>query len=220
MGYFIYNDIKSTDKKVIVESMPSITKPPKRYNEINIDGSNRTDIEDLGYEAYEKPISIGLWESDLDDVYDWLQGCGKLILSSEIDKYYNAQILEQINYEKALRFRKARVVFLVQPFKYAIGEEEVESLAVVNKGNVDSYPLMTVYGSGEVEIKVNGIKYCTLIIDDYITLDGEIQEAHRDGVLKNRSMTGWFPVLKPGINEISYVGNVTKIKTLTRSRWA
>lgn len=220
MGYFIYNDIKSTDKKVIVESMPSITKPPKRYNEINIDGSNRTDIEDLGYVAYEKPISIGLWESDLDDVYDWLQGCGKLILSSEIDKYYNAQILEQINYEKALRFRKARVVFLVQPFKYAIGEAEVESLAVVNKGNVDSYPLMTVYGSGEVEIKVNGIKYCTLIIDDYITLDGEIQEAHRDGVLKNRSMTGWFPVLKPGINEISYVGNVTKIKTLTRSRWA
>ena len=220
MGYFIYNDIKSTDKKVIVESMPSITKPPKRYNEINIDGSNRTDIEDLGYVAYEKPISIGLWESDLDDVYDWLQGGGKLILSSEIDKYYNAQILEQINYEKALRFRKARVVFLVQPFKYAIGEEEVESLAVVNKGNVDSYPLMTVYGSGEVEIKVNGIKYCTLIIDDYITLDGEIQEAHRDGVLKNRSMTGWFPVLKPGINEISYVGNVTKIKTLTRSRWA
>jgi phage-related protein len=80
MGYFIYNDIKSTDKKVIVESMPSITKPPKRYNEINIDGSNRTDIEDLGYVAYEKPISIGLWESDLDDVYDWLQGGGKLIL--------------------------------------------------------------------------------------------------------------------------------------------
>lgn len=67
---------------------------------------------------------------------------------------------------------------------------------------------------------VGMMQKCTLIIDDYITLDGEIQEAHRDGVLKNRSMTGWFPVLRPGINEISYVGNVTKIKTLTRSRWA
>lgn len=220
MVYFTFNDIRSDSmKNIIVESLPPIVKPPKRYNLVNINGSDRTNIETLGYEAYVKPITIWFKDDNIDPIVNWLDGSGKLILSNELDKYYDAEILEQIDYEKAIRYRKARIPFLVQPFKHATKENEVTLLTVFNRGNIESLPLMTVYGSGVANISINGAWVCTLTINDFIILDSQEQEAYKGEVLQNRSMVGTFPKLKPGFNTISYTGNVTSIKTLVRSRW-
>lgn len=219
MSYFVFNGIHSDDMKIIVEKLPPIVKPPKRYNKIEIDGSNRTIIEELGYQAYEKLILFGLREDNLDMVYDWLQGSGRLTTSDEPDKYYDAAILDQIDYERALRFRKAKATFLVQPYKHALFEEPTESLTVVNKGNVYSLPKMTIYANSSVGVYVNGVKACSLVISDYLTIDSETQECYRGTELKNRMMIGDFPRLRPGINTISFTGTVTNCITEVRSRW-
>lgn len=220
MSYFIFKDIRSDDMGIIVEALPPIVKPPKRYNLSDIDGRNMTDIEILGYKAYEKVIPIGFNDVDIRTVYDWLDGSGKLILSNEIDKYYDAFILNQIDYEKVIKFRKAKVNFLVQPYKYAIGEEETSARTVINQGNTNCLPLMTIYGSGAVDVLINGVKACSLTtVNEYITLDGEEQEAYKGTVLQNRTMVGKFPALSPGENILTFTGNVTDVKTLIRSRW-
>lgn len=222
MSYFIFKDISSDSfRNIIIESLPPIVKPPKRYELIEIDGRSETVIEVLGYKAYEKTIPLGFTNGDVYEIMDWLDGEGSLILSNEPDKYYKAFVLEQIDYEKVLRFRKASVTFLVQPYKYSADEEETTSRILINQGNVECLPLMTIYGSGKVGILVNGVKQCEITVDGYVTLDGEEEEAYKDNLnnRRNRVMSGKFPVLQPGENELSFTGNVTNVKTLVRSRW-
>jgi phage-related protein len=205
--------------KIYVEHLPPIIKPPERYDIIRVDGNSVIGINDKGYDIYEKTVPIGLKEADIEQVMNWLRGKGKLIFSNELDKYYDVYIPAQIDYEKTLRFRKANITFLTQPYKHATGEEETTSRYLINQGNTVCLPLMTIYGSGTVEVRVNGIKVCTVTISEYITLDGEEQEAYKGAVLQNRVMVGDFPKLQPGENEISFTGNVTQVKTLVRSRW-
>lgn len=221
MSYIIYNGIRSDDLKVIIAALPPIVKPPERYDTIRVDGSSKVTYNFLGYDVFEKSIQLGLKDADLGPVIDWLRGSGQLILSNEPDKYYDAYIPEQIDYEKALRFRKAKVTFLCQPYKHATGEDITESRLLINQGNVKCLPLMTIYGSGTVNLLINGARACTITIDGYITLDGEEQEARKGAVLQNRLMIGDFPELSPGLNEITFTGSgtVTRTETLVRSRW-
>jgi len=224
MSYFIFKGIHSDDL-VRVESLPPPIKAPKRYNIKEIDGSSITHIDILGYKAYSKTIK--LWFKDLESsgelsrVMDWLDGSGQLILSNEPDIYYDAFILNQINYEKAIRFRTASVEFLVQPYKHALGEEETTSRIVINQGNTNCLPLMTIIGNGLVDIFINGVKACSITINGYVTIDSEDEEAYRgsSSYQQNRFMVGDFPELLPGENVISFAGSVTEVKTLVRSRW-
>ncbi len=222
MSNFIFNGICSDDMGLIIEKLPPIVKPPKRYNLIEIDGADRAVVETLGYKAYEKTIPVGFKNTDLSEIVDWLEGEGKLILSNEEDKYYDAFILNQIDYERIIRYRKANIIFLVQPYKYSIGEEETTAREVINQGNVDCLPLMTIYGSGYIVVSINNVEVCRISnINGYISLDGEEQEAKKGDVLQNRIMSGQFPVFSPGLNKISFTGSgtVTEVKTIVRSRW-
>ena len=222
MSYFIFKDISSENfNNLIVENLPPISSPPQRYEIQEIDGSSKVIINELGYKAYEKPIKLGFKNHDTYNVENWLKGKGKLILSNELDKYYDAFVLEQIDYEQVLRFKKSTVTFLVQPYKHATGEEETTSRVLINQGNTECLPLMTIYGSGSVEVLVNGTKQCEIAIDDYVKLDGEEEEAYKDNLdnRRNRVMIGKFPVFQPGENTLSFTGNVTNVKTLVRSRW-
>lgn len=222
MSYFIFKDISSENfNNLIVENLPPISSPPQRYDIQEIDGSSKVNITELGYKAYEKPIKLGFKNHDTYNVESWLKGKGKLILSNELDKYYDAFVLEQIDYKQVLRFKTATVTFLVQPYKHATGEEETTSRVLINQGNTECLPLMTIYGSGSVGVLVNGVKQCDITVDGYVTLDGEEEEAYKDNLdnRRNRVMIGKFPVFKPGENELSFTGNVTNVKTLVRSRW-
>lgn len=222
MSYFIFKDISSENfPNLIVENLPPVTSPPQRFEILEVDGSSKVIISELGYKAYEKVINLGFRNHDTREVENWLKGKGRLILSNELDKYYDAFVLEQIDYERILRFKKATVTFLVQPYKYATGEEETTSRTLINQGNEECLPLMTIYGSGSVGVLVNGVKQCDITIDGYVTLDGEEEEAYKDNLdnRRNRVMIGKFPTFKPGENTLTFTGNVTNVKTLVRSRW-
>lgn len=220
MSYFIFNNVHSDDMKVIVENLPPVIRAPQRYNRTEIEGRDGAIIEQLGYKDYEKEIKIAFKsEDDIWNTMEWLIGKGRLIFSNEQDKYYDAHILDQIDYERALRFRKATVSFLVQPYKHSLDEEETTSRILINQGNVACNPLITVYGSGKVDLLVNGVKSCSVTINEYITLDGEKQEAYKGNTLQNRLMIGEFPTFTPGENVLSFIGNVTNVITLVRSRW-
>ena len=65
MSSFTFKGITSSSKNVIVEKLPPIVKPPKRYNLTEIDNASAVEIEELGYKAYEKTISIGFDDDDI-----------------------------------------------------------------------------------------------------------------------------------------------------------
>lgn len=222
-----WKGVSNTSKKgLIILSLPPITKPQMRINETMVDGRDGSVIEELGYQPYDKAVGIGLKGGyDIDDIIAYFTGSGTLVMSNEPDKYYKATIVNQIDYNRLLRFRTAEVKFRVQPYKYKVGEAEVTVASggtVTNLGNVESKPLITIEGSGIIEVAVNGVNQFSYEFpadDSKVVIDCEKEDAYLDTALKNRYMTGEFPKLKAGSNTITFSGSVTSFKIARKSRW-
>lgn len=210
---------------MIICSLPPITKPPMRFGETTVDGRDGSVIEELGYGSYEKTISVGLCGVfDINEVISYFSGSGRLELSNEPDFYYKAAILSQIDYNRLLRFRTADIKFKVQPYKYSAETPLtlVSSGTVKNYGNTISKPILTICGSGTVELKIDGVTYFSYTFPENettVTIDSEKEDAYEDTYLRNRNMTGEFPKLEVGNNQITVSGNVTSITVENRSRW-
>ena len=201
MSYIIWKNRHSDDVKgLLISELSPISKPKMRTTTTEIDGKDGDVVEYLGYKSYTKTISIGLTKNyDIDEIINYFNGSGKLILSNEPDKYYKYLLNEA-------------------PFVLNITNET--SLKVSNRGYEQSKPIITLYGTGTIQLLVNGNQIFSVdMVDDYITIDSEQEEAYHGLILKNRQMTGDFPKLNSGINIISWVGNLTKIEVNPRSRW-
>lgn len=231
MNYIIWNSVDSRDLQgLMICELPPISKPKMRTQVTEIEGKDGDVSDNIGYAAYDKTIKIALTKNyDINEIAKYFTGLGKITFSNEPDKYYNAEITEQIDFERLLKFKTATVKFHTQPYKYLVGEEpvtlEIEEeteLLVTNQGLELSKPIITLYGEDIVEIAINGYAQFHVNIDDeYLTINSEIEECYKDSVLnlKNRKMIGVFPVLEPGENIITWTGTLTKIVVQQKSRW-
>lgn len=120
MNYLIWNGKDSRDiKGLVICELPPISKPVMRIAETFIEGVDGSFIEELGYDPYDKYLTIGLTPSaDIDQVLRYFSGSGEVVFSNEPNKYYKASIIGQIDYTRLVRFKVATVTFRVQPFKY------------------------------------------------------------------------------------------------------
>lgn len=126
MNYVVLNGIKSnTIKGLIIQELPPISKPLMRTEIDQIDGRDGDIVTNLGYSAYDKQMTIGLFgDFDIDDVIGYFASSGTVTFSNEPDKYYYYQVIQQIDFERLIRFRQATVTFHVQPFKYSdVGDD-------------------------------------------------------------------------------------------------
>lgn len=230
MGYFIFKNIDSRDiKGLIVSELPPITKPKMRVRVDTIDGKDGAETVNLGFEAYTKTVKIGLARDfNIDNIIEWLHGEGNIQFSNEPDKYYRVKVHDQIDFERLLRFRTAEVKFFTQPFKYSATERTktlpvtgLSTAEVRNAGNYFSKPIVTVTGTGIVNISVNGVQKCVLNLgtNESITLDADKEEAYTGNTLKNRQMDGEFLMFEVGKNTITWTGSLTKIEITNYSRW-
>ena len=234
-NYIILNDRSSEEiPGLLIQELPPISKPLLRNQIEEIDGRDGDIVMPLGYAAYDKDVSIGLYgKFDVDDVIDYFNSEGKVVFSNEPDKYYKYQILNQIDFERLVRFRTATVTFHVQPFKFANNEKsktytsfDNNSITVRNNGNYYSRPKITVFGTGTINLSLNGNQLFVINLGSQaaqITIDAEQLEAYDEdtNVLMNRSVDGDYDNLrlKVGTNTISWSGSVTKIVINKYSRW-
>lgn len=231
MNYIIWNDIDSRNiPGLLVCELPSISRPKMRTQITEIEGKDGDISDNIGYASYDKTLKIALTKNyDINAIAKYFSGSGKVTFSNEIDKCYHAEITEQIDFERLLKFKTAAVKFHTQPFKYLVDEELVSlnidnetEIYVVNQGLEPSKPIVTLFGEGIVEISINGYAQFQVDIDDnFLTVNSEIEECYMNSLttLKNRNMTGVFPLLQPGKNTITWTGNLTKIEIYPRSRW-
>lgn len=136
--YVIINGVNSlTINGLAISKLPPISKPLMRNIKEEIDGRDGDIITELGYSAYDKTMEIGLYGNfDINEVISFFNGEGTITFSNEDDKHYYFKILEQIDYEKLLKFKTATITFHCQPFKYPNNEQiiDVDSLTVEGTG--------------------------------------------------------------------------------------
>ena len=230
-NYVIINGVNSnTINGLAINEMPPITKPSIRTNTEEIDGRDGDIVTRLGYSAYDKEMTIGLYGNyDLNEIMSYFNQSGTIIFSTETDKYYNFEILEQIDYEKLLKFKTATITMHCQPFKYEVNETPIALVSgdniVLNKGNIYSKPIMYIEGTGTITISLGGNQVFNIVMGDNteIEIDIEKLEAYNpnDGTLLNRIVTGDYDDfrLESGNNTIALGGTITSANIRMYSRW-
>lgn len=226
----------STIAGLLILELPPITKAPMRALLDEIDGRDGDEITKLGFKAYDKEIEIGLAGSyDVDAVISFLNQDGKITFSNEPEKYYNFTQLEGIDFERLIRFKKAKVKFHCQPFKFSTTESERTftfasgsssgELEITNQGNYIAKPVITLTGSGNAILSINDSDLFTIDFGEnssVIILDAEKMNAYdQAGNLKNRNIMGNMDnfSLEKGVNEISFTGSISEISIKNYSRW-
>lgn len=178
INYIELNGEKSTDVKgLIIQSLPPITKPKVRTSKEEIDGRDGDIVTKLGYAAYDKEVSIGLHgDFDIDDAIAFFDSEGEVVFSNERDKYYRYSILEQIDFERLIRFRTAKVKMHVQPFKYDAVDrtfEVVNQLIDVKDSTASRFGVTASSSGGSVRVDGKATNTCEIMVPiDSITLSG------------------------------------------------
>lgn len=123
-NYIILNGQNSQSiQGLLIQSLAPISKPLMRTQIEEIDGRNGDIVEDLGFSAYDKQITVGLYgEYDVDEVIAYFNSKGTVVFSNEPEKYYNYEIIDQIDFERLVRYKTATVTMHCQPFKYSTVE--------------------------------------------------------------------------------------------------
>ena len=228
MSYIVLNGIRSTlIRGLMIQSLPPITKPLIRAEVEEIDGRDGDITRKLGYAAYDKTIVIGLFGTfDVDEVIKYFNSEGEVTFSNEPDKVYRYRIFEQIDFERLIRYRVARVRMHVQPFKYSFSEHPLTfegDANIRNAGNIISRPKITITGSGDIGVYIgnNQIFEIAMGSGGTITIDSEALEAYNGNALMNRHVIGDYNnfVFKPGNNALSLTGTVTEYTVENYSRW-
>ena len=224
-AFFIFKNIDSRDMGVIVNKLPSITKPEKQIEKIEIEGRDGfLTVDHGGYQGTVKTVECTLDNGDINQICAWLDGSGEVIFSNEDDKVYKAVIINQISLDKIIPILHTFLIqFECQPHKYSVNNDVITlnstPATINNLTTALSKPIIKVYGTGAIELTVNSNVIHLTNIVDYVTIDSEMVDCYKDSQLMNNNMLGEFPILEIGTNSISWIGTVTKIEIIPNWRW-
>ena len=230
--YFIFNGKNSKDMGIEIVEFPPITKAQRNIQSVSIPGkSNNLNYDSYTYNPYTFSVaccinSFKKNKQTIDNIAAWLDGFGELILSQEPDKIYDVVIKNSIDFKDVIwLFPQFVIQFEVQPFKKSVNFAseimEINKKTIINNiGTVPSLPQISIYGTGDITLKINNIPYFIKGIEDYITIDSEFLEVYKDDLNQNNKYNNFdFPFFGIGKNEIDFIGDIEKIIIKPNWRW-
>lgn len=236
-GEFIINGTSSKELNSLIQFRPEISSPKRKVERKSIPGVSEVYIFDE--EAYENtPISLevfvkGQSEREINQLKDEITYA--FIGGRYIDfvpywdsgMTYQVEVVEPPSYQQS-GSHPLEVPYTVglsaKPYKFKqeiIEQESTTELTLTNPYPYDNQPIITLYGTGDMDLIVNGKNYVFKDIDDHVVVDSRIESAYKlivnmPNSRNNRMYTMDFPILKAGENKISVTGNATKFKVETR----
>lgn len=230
MGKFVFNNISSENYDLVIEKLPSLSRPARKFSLYQVPGRNGDIIEQ--YDAYENiTISYNVWfaNNDFDsrtaatvarEIAGWLYNAnGYCVLEDnfEPDVFRLAYFNGGLDIENELtKYGRATINFVCRPERFLksgnklitiTSDRQPEFYTLYNPTSFTAKPLIKVTNNDElfdVMFYVND-KPINVRIDqgDYVYIDCFTQDCYRQPTEnRNSSITGYFPLLVPKSNEI------------------
>ena len=218
LNYCIFKDIDSRELGLFMERCPEKISPKRRDDTFTVPGRHgNLTTTDGAFDTYIRSAEfIVKDEKRIDEICAHFKGSGWLIFSNEPDRKYKARVANQIEFSHVIRhFKRFVVEFEVQPFGYDVFEQTITKTApfsLFNIGTFEAEPIITIFGNGNITLYVNNKSIYLKEITDKIIIDSEMKNAYNNSVSLNYKMSGDFPILSLGENNISWVGDVIKLE--------
>lgn len=233
LNQFTYNGKRSYDDfELIITETPPFVFAERDIEKTSIPGRNGDLLSDNGrYKNVPKEYKVeALAESFplpllVEKIGAWLDtGANYCILTDTYDPNYfrYACCTGQISFtDKLLKLGAATLKFDCKPFKYSFeGQKEIRISAATrlwNPEDLSSTPYIKIVGSGDVTLMIGNSSFAFTGIEEYIEIDGNLMAAYKATELQNNKISFIdFPKFAPGWNNISFVGNVSKITIIPR----
>lgn len=222
-GELYFNSKSNLDLNLFLESYPSLPITNEEFEEVRVEGRNGSLYINKGtYVDKIIPFTFTILSETLDidfiKVYDWLSEIeDNRLVWGKLDRCYRVKKVIFSNLEKEFRsIGEFTVEFVCEPFSEDLQATTYEitsnNFSFNYMGNALSEPLIKVYGSGNIQLTINGETMVISNVTDYIEIDSKLlQVRNSDGTSKDNGTQGDFPLFSKGNNTISYVGTVTKI---------
>lgn len=157
------------------------------------------------------------------NISSWLINAKKITFTDDKEVYYKVKSVNISDIARNLRvFGSFSVTFTIEPFAYySLNSKLVltNSTKIFNIGSYESEPYIKIYGSGNVTLNINDKETILKSINEYIEIDTEIKETHKNYESMNDKKVGDYPVFKIGENSISWTGSVTRVEIEPRWRF-
>lgn len=222
-GELIFNYNSNLDLNLYLEEYPSIPIANEEYEEVPVEGRNGKLIINKGtYPDKKIPFTFTILspriEIDFERVYEWLTEIedNRLIFGRE-DRCYKVKKVIFGDIQKEFRsIGEFNVTFLCEPFIQDLDktthEITVSGFKINYSGNAPGDTLIKVYGSGNIQLTINGETMQINNVTDYVEIDSDLlQVRNQDGTSKDDDTLGDFILFTKGENVISYTGTVAKV---------
>nr|DAN73281.1 MAG TPA: distal tail protein [Caudoviricetes sp.] len=222
METFKFKNVNSNDLGIIVKEMPPIIRAERNIESIEIAGRNgNLYIDNNTYKTKKYQINCILKNLDhIDEIKSLYLGKGKLELSTEANREYDAVISNKIDISKYLQYLKEfPLEFEVNPIAYSINEKIIEITKSQNisiDGNTNAKLTFIVFGIGTITI--NNIP--VTVTESEVVIDCDLMNCTKNNMNKNDKVDlEEFPYLKNGENAITLGSGITKIKIIYKEGW-
>lgn len=227
--WFEFKDVHSASLGVFMKTAAMLSIPKERATFEPIPGRSGTLTILEGENVFDDLLqSVSCRVSDLstlDQIGAWLRGSGALVLGDMPDRYYKARCVNQIDLSKIIRsigMREFNVVFRCSPHRYAYPEPPVQTFttspgSINNPGTADAIPLITIVGSGDIDLTVGTRTVHIAGLASAITIDCDTGMAYNGATdLTSTASLDYYPwAIPPGVSAVSWTGTVTSV-TITR----
>lgn len=231
--------VSSSVYGTLLQSRPDIPTPKRRVEFITSfgrDGSDPYDEEVYANTEVELNLFIhGTSEynasENRDRVFNWFDSGKYMEFVQQYDptKIYHVMMINPLTFTTRWfmeEHQMATVGLTIKPYKYY---RDISPIILTTSGSVtnpyskQSKPLIRIAGNGDITLTINGLPFILKGVAGHIYIDSENYFAYRDdsGIYLNENRkvyTREYPVLKPGVNTISWSGSVTQVRIEPRWR--
>lgn len=233
MSHFIFKDIDCRQFGIL-EALPLDIRAERVTKIIDMPVGVPVIYESDSFKAQTVTLTLGLRDNSPENVINinrWLTGRGRLILSNEPDKYYDAVCNIPIQGQRMIKsLGKIPINFTVMPYRYAI-ENEWQEMSISsswtsyinNDCDVNVQPEIKVYGNGELDFSLEGKGSVTIRnVSEYCIVDVPKRRVFdkNGNVILNETIGNILNIeLKPGTNKFYWKSNTQKAEIKLNKRW-